>query len=91
MIIFDNHFHVDPFKGLFLEAVKQFHRAGGTHLNVVYKSAHDYGFNGTKAEDFMKAMDFLIELVEKIKKETPVKAFAVVGVHRAEFAHLAER
>ena len=91
MIIFDNHFHVDPFKGLFLGAVKQFHRAGGTHLNVVYKSAHDYGFNGAKAEDFMKAMDFHIELVEKINKETPVKAFAVVGVHPAEFAHLAER
>ena len=91
MIIFDNHFHVDPFKGLFLEAVKQFHKAGGTHLNVVYKSAHDYGFNGTKAEDFMKAMDFHIELVEKVNKETPVKAFAVVGVHPAEFAYLAEK
>lgn len=91
MIIFDNHFHVDPFKGLFLEAVKEFHRAGGTHLNVVYKSAHDYGFSGVKAEDFMKAMDFHIELVEKINKETPVKAFAVVGVHPAEFAYLADR
>ncbi|MCD6140748.1 MAG: TatD family hydrolase [Thermococcus sp.] len=91
MIIFDNHFHVDPFRGLFLEAVKQFHRAGGTHLNVVYKSAHDYGFNGAKAEDFMKAMDFHIELVERINRETPVKAFAVVGVHPAEFAYLAEK
>jgi len=91
MIIFDNHFHVDPFRGLFLEAIKQFHRAGGTHLNVVYKSAHDYGFNGAKAEDFMKAMDFHIELVERINRETPVKAFAVVGVHPAEFAYLAEK
>ncbi|MDK2784103.1 MAG: TatD-related deoxyribonuclease [Thermococcaceae archaeon] len=91
MIIFDNHFHVDPFKGLFLEAVKEFHKAGGTHLNVVYKSAHDYGFEGVKAEDFMKAMDFHISLVERINKETPVKAFAVVGVHPAEFAYLAEK
>jgi len=91
MIILDNHFHVDPFKGLFLEAVKQFHRAGGTHLMVVYKSAHDYGFKGTGAEDFIKAMDFHIELVERINRETPVKAFAVVGVHPAEFVHLAER
>lgn len=91
MIIFDNHFHVDPFKGLFLEAVKEFHKAGGTHLNVVYKSAHDYGFEGVKAVDFMKAMDFHISLVERINKETPVKAFAVVGVHPAEFAYLAEK
>lgn len=91
MIIFDNHFHVDPFKGLFLEAVKEFHKAGGTHLNVVYKSAHDYGFNGIRAEDFMKAMDFHISLVERINKETPVRAFAVVGVHPAEFVHLAEK
>ncbi len=91
MIIFDNHFHVDPYKGLFLEAVKQFHRAGGTHLNVVYKSAHDYGFAGMKAEDFINAMDFHINLVEKINKETPVKAFAVVGVHPAEFVYLAEK
>ncbi len=30
MIIWDDHFHVDPpYHGLFLEAVKQFHRAGG--------------------------------------------------------------
>ena len=91
MIIFDNHFHVDPYRGLFIEAVKQFHRAGGTHLNVVYKTAHDYGFPGMKAEDFMKAMDFHIELVEKINKDTPVKAFAVVGVHPAEFVYLAEK
>ncbi len=91
MIILDDHFHVDPFKGLFLEAVKQFHRAGGTHLMVVYKSAHDYGFNGSKAEDFIKAMDFHVELVEKINRETPVKAFVVVGVHPAEFVYLAEK
>ncbi|USG99971.1 TatD family hydrolase [Thermococcus argininiproducens] len=91
MIIFDNHFHVDPFKGLFLEAVKQFHRAGGTHLNVIYKTAHDYGFAGVKAEDFIKAMDFHLELVKKINKESPVKAFAVVGVHPAEFVYLAEK
>ncbi|ASI99884.1 TatD family hydrolase [Thermococcus celer] len=91
MIILDDHFHVDPFHGLFLEAVKQFHRAGGTHLMVVYKSAHDYGFPGLKVEDFMKAMDFHIGLVERINKETPVKAYAVVGVHPAEFAYLAEK
>ena len=58
---------------------------------MVYKTAHDYGFPGMKAEDFMKAMDFHIELVEKINKDTPVKAFAVVGVHPAEFVYLAEK
>lgn len=89
MIIWDNHFHVDPYHGLFLEAVKEFHRAGGTHLLVVYKTAHDYGFPGLKAGDFIKAMDFHIELVERINRETPVKAYAVVGVHPAEFDYLA--
>ena len=91
MIILDNHFHVDPFKGLFLEAVKQFNRAGGTHLMVVYKTAHDYGFPGLEAKDFMKAMNFHIELVKRINRETPVKAYAVVGVHPAEFVYLAEQ
>ncbi|WP_297523758.1 TatD family hydrolase [Thermococcus sp.] len=89
MIIWDDHFHVDPYHGLFLEAVKEFHRAGGTHLVVVYKTAHDYGFPGLKAEDFIKAMDFHIGLVEKINRETAVKAYAVVGVHPAEFDYLA--
>ncbi|MFA4640126.1 TatD family hydrolase [Pyrococcus kukulkanii] len=89
MIILDNHFHVDPNNGIFLEAVKQFYRAGGTHLIVVYKSAHDYGFPGIRAEDFMKAMDFHVKLVERINRETKVRAFAVVGVHPAEFDHLA--
>ncbi|WP_297420575.1 TatD family hydrolase [Thermococcus sp.] len=89
MIIWDNHFHVDPYHGLFLDAVEEFHKAGGTHLVVVYKSAHDYGFPGLKTEDFTKAMDFHIELVERINKETPVKAYAIVGVHPAEFDYLA--
>ena len=89
MIIWDDHFHVDPYHGLFIEAVKEFHRAGGTHLVVVYKTAHDYGFPGLKAEDFINAMDFHIELVDRINRETPVKAYAVVGVHPAEFDYLA--
>ena len=89
MIVWDDHFHVDPYHGLFIEAVKEFHRAGGTHLVIVYKTAHDYGFPGLKAEDFINAMDFHIGLVEKINKETPVKAYAVVGVHPAEFDYLA--
>jgi TatD-related deoxyribonuclease len=91
MIILDNHMHVDPYHGYFLEAVKDFYRAGGTHLIVVYKTAHDYGFEGAKAEDFMGAMDFHITLVNKINKETKVRAFAVVGVHPAEFVYLAEK
>ena len=91
MIILDNHMHVDPYHGYFLEAVKDFCRAGGTHLIVVYKTAHDYGFEGAKAEDFMKAMDFHMTLVNKINKETKVRAFAVVGVHPAEFVYLAEK
>ncbi len=39
----------------------------------------------------MKAMDFHVELVEKINRETPVKAYAVVGVHPAEFDYLARQ
>jgi len=89
MIIWDDHFHVDPRHGLFLGAVEEFHRAGGTHLVVVYKSAHDYGFPGLKAADFIKAMDFHIGLVERINRETAVRAYAVVGVHPAEFDYLA--
>ncbi len=89
--ILDDHFHVDPNHGLFLGAVKQFYRAGGTHLMVVYKTAHDYGFPGLKAEDFMEAMNFHVKLVERINRETDVKAYAVVGVHPAEFVYLAER
>ncbi len=36
MIIWDDHFHVDPYHGLFLEAVKQFHRAGGEHISSLF-------------------------------------------------------
>ncbi len=39
----------------------------------------------------MKAMDFHVELVEKINRETQVKAYAVVGVHPAEFDYLARQ
>lgn len=91
MIILDNHMHVDPYHGHFLDAINDFYRAGGTHLIVVYKTAHDYGFEGARAEDFMRAMDFHITLVNRINKETKVRAFAVVGVHPAEFVYLAEK
>lgn len=38
--IWDNHFHLDP-AGRGREAVKEFKRAGGTHLLLVHKPYHD--------------------------------------------------
>ncbi|HVM45576.1 MAG TPA: hypothetical protein VM582_06535, partial [Candidatus Thermoplasmatota archaeon] len=50
--IWDNHFHLDP-AGRLVEAVKEFERAGGTHLMVVHKPYHREGqarrFNRTLA------------------------------------------
>lgn len=35
-MIFDNHMHLDE-RGLFLDAVSMFEKAGGTHLILVHK------------------------------------------------------
>ncbi|XRO76930.1 TatD family hydrolase [Methanocaldococcus sp. 10A] len=79
--ITDNHIHVDDKNGYGAEKVaKTFYNAGGKVMIVLNKPTFD--------GDLTKSMDVLVKDVERINKNTPVKAFGLVGVHPAELTYL---
>ncbi|WP_423791957.1 TatD family hydrolase [Methanocaldococcus indicus] len=79
--ITDNHIHVDDKNGYGAEKVaKTFYNAGGKVMIVLNKPTFDLNLT--------KSMDILIKDVEKINKNTSVKAFGLVGVHPAELTYL---
>ncbi|ADG13103.1 TatD-related deoxyribonuclease [Methanocaldococcus infernus ME] len=81
MIITDNHAHVDNERGLgAIKVAKTFYNAGGRVLILLNKPT----FDGNLTE----SMDILVKDIEKINKETKVKAFGLVGVHPAEITYL---
>ncbi len=79
--ITDNHIHVDDKNGYGAEKVaKIFYNAGGKVMIVLNKPTFD--------GNLTKSMDILVKDVEVINKNTPVKAFGLVGVHPAELTYL---
>ncbi|WP_456416348.1 TatD family hydrolase [Methanocaldococcus sp.] len=79
--ITDNHIHVDDVNGYgAIKVAKIFYNAGGKVMIVLNKPTFD--------GDLTRSMDILVRDVEKINKETPVKAFGLVGVHPAELTYL---
>ena len=87
--VWDNHFHLDP-AGRGMDAVREFHRAGGTHLMLVHKpyraqSASDWRFNVT-VQQHVEQMEITLALAEKVRAEVPeVRAFVALAPHPAEF------
>lgn len=86
--IWDNHFHLDP-SGKLVEAVKEFERAGGTHLVVVHKP---YGEGGGRVnrtlEDHARDMRTTLDLAAKARAETNVSIYVALAPHPAEFTEL---
>ncbi len=87
MIITDNHMHLH--NHLKLEAVKQFKKAGGTHLILISNLAHHYGISPVNGKDFRKVFDIHISVVKEA--DEIVRAYPVIGVHPAEITILGEK
>lgn len=81
--VWDNHFHMDP-TGRGIEAVKEFERAGGTHLMLVHKP---YALNRT-VDDHARAFQTTLDQAEKARAATGVKVFVAISPHPAEFTEL---
>lgn len=81
--VWDDHFHMDP-AGRGVEAVKEFERAGGTHLMLVHKP---YALNRTLA-DHAAAFGTTLAQAERARRETSVKVFVALSPHPAEFTEL---
>lgn len=84
MIITDNHMHL--YNHLRLEALKQFKRAGGTHVFLVSLLAHHYNVTPTKGDDFKAVFDAHIKLVKRGREI--VQTYPILGIHPAEITVL---
>jgi len=85
--ITDDHMHLNPLRGRGIEAIKEFRSAGGTHVFVVSLPAGESGMTIRTAQDYYTLYDLTIEAVRQANEL--VHAYAVVGVHPAEFVGLA--
>ncbi len=77
--------HLDPINGIGLEAVRQFTKAGGTHLVLVGKTLRDWGIHGLGLEDFKAGFEKTIKLSKSVNSGTDATALTVLGVHPSEF------
>ncbi|MFC6733254.1 MULTISPECIES: TatD family hydrolase [unclassified Haladaptatus] len=87
--ILDNHLHLDPVYGRNEEAVKDFARAGGTHMLVVNKpSWHLLDREVEGPGDFREVFELTIGAVEQATEILAGRAWAVLGVHPALISRL---
>ncbi len=89
--ITDNHIHIDPLHGLGpAEVARLFSKSGGTHLIVVNKMVQDWDLALRSVDDFKRATESFLQMVDRLNSQTRVRAFAVVGPHPAELVKLWE-
>lgn len=87
ILVTDNHIHVDPLNGEGpLKVAQKFHASGGKVMIIPNKPSWTCG----EPFNYQKAMDLVLEYVEIINQQTPVRAYAVLGLHPAELSRLLE-
>ncbi|MHC3437622.1 TatD family hydrolase [Natrialbaceae archaeon A-gly3] len=79
--VLDNHIHIDPDNGRGMEAVKDFARAGGTHLIVINKPSWHLGVEAEAGEDFRPVFERTLEVVAEASDILEGQAWAMLGVH----------
>ncbi len=86
--ITDDHMHINLKGGRGIEAIKEFKNAGGTHVFIVSLPAGELGLTIHSPEDFRAVFDATVEAAKQANEY--VKAYAVVGVHPAEYIGMSE-
>lgn len=87
MIIFDNHLHLRR-NGRFLDAVKEFKKAGGTHLVLCQLPMTNLVIREKSYESCYK--ETLI-MAEEIRNNTDVGVFITVGPYPVDYLRLLEK
>jgi len=87
MILFDNHLHLRE-DGRFLEAVKDFKNAGGTHfilcqLPMINKVIIDGNYE--------KCYDITLRMADKIKSEIDIGIFITLGPYPVDYIKLKDK
>ena len=79
--ILDSHAHLD-FRGKNIEAVKEFEKAGGTHLILAHKP-----YSNIEATDHKKQFEMTLKLAKIARENTKIIVFVILAPHPAEFTH----
>ena len=88
--VLDNHLHLDPDEGRGIEAVKEFDRAGGTHVLVVNKPSWHLGVEADEGEDFRAVFERTLGVVEAADEVLDGRAWPVLGVHPGLISRLVD-
>ncbi|MBS3748438.1 MAG: TatD family hydrolase [Candidatus Thermoplasmatota archaeon] len=87
MIIFDNHLHLRR-DGQYLEAVKDFIRAGGTHFVLCqYPMVHQVIKDKTYKNVFQQTVD----MAEEIQQQLDITVYTTVGPYPVDYLRLKEK
>jgi TatD-related deoxyribonuclease len=78
--VLDDHLHLDA-ENQGLDAVRDFSRAGGTHLLVVNKPSWHLGVEPDTGDDFRPVFEETVRLVEAAREILDGEAWPVLGVH----------
>jgi len=87
LIIFDNHLHLRR-DGRFLEAVKDFKNAGGTHFVLCQYPMPNIVI---EKKNYISCYKKTIEMAEEISKKIDVSVFVTVGPYPVDYLRLFEK
>jgi TatD-related deoxyribonuclease len=85
--ILDNHLHLDP-DGDNVDAVREFIKAGGTHIVMCYKPLRSYPI--AKLKNYRSAFEANYNVVEQVRNKTSVKIFLSLGPYPVDLIRLSE-
>ena len=88
--VLDDHCHLDPERGRGVEAVREFARAGGTHLLIVNQPSWKLGVEPETGEDFRPVFETTEAVAEEATGALPGRAWPVLGVHPTLISRLVD-
>jgi len=88
--VLDDHLHLDPRNGRGMDAVRDFVRAGGTHLLVVNKPSWQLGVEPDEPADFRAVFEETVGVVREAAALLPGDAWPVLGVHPTLISRLVD-
>jgi TatD-related deoxyribonuclease len=88
--ITDDHMHIDPVNGRGLESVKDFIRAGGTHIFLVTKPSSSFGIMPRTGREYTQVFDETIAIADQARS-LGIRVFVILGIHPAEITRLSAK
>jgi TatD-related deoxyribonuclease len=86
--ILDDHIHLHP-DGRNVEALRDFHRAGGTHVVLCHLPYESVPIRA--ADDFSASYGITVDLADKCRNALPLQVLVTVGPYPVLLLSLAER